>query len=100
MSTLCYIGDEATAVGFRLAGARVATPAPGEEGMALAFARANSSLIPVSASVAARISPYDTAAAELAVAPLTLIVPDLRDEGAPPDLAARLRGQLGIDEPR
>jgi hypothetical protein len=40
------------------------------------------------------------ATAELALAPLTLIVPDLRDEAVPPDLAARLRGQLGLEEPR
>lgn len=100
MSTLYYIGDDATAAGFRLAGARVAIPAPGEESVALAFARANSGLILVSASVAARIPPHDMATAELAAAPLTLIVPDLRDEVAPPDLAARLRGQLGLEEPR
>jgi len=39
-------------------------------------------------------------AATLALAPLTLIVPDLRDDIAPPDLASRLRGQLGLEDPR
>jgi hypothetical protein len=39
-------------------------------------------------------------AAELALSPLVLVVPDLRGEIAPPDLATRLRGQLGLEDPR
>ncbi|MEO8676090.1 MAG: V-type ATP synthase subunit F [Casimicrobiaceae bacterium] len=100
MSPLFYIGDEATAAGFSLAGAQVAIPAAGGEAAALAFARDNAALILVSAFIAARIPPRDMAAAELALSPLTLIIPDLRDEVAPPDLAMRLRRQLGLEDPQ
>ena len=100
MSTLCYIGDEATATGFRLAGAQVMIPAVGAEGAALALARETASLILVSVSAAGRIPPRDMEAAELALSPLVLIVPDLRGEIAPPDLATHLRGQLGLEDPR
>ena len=100
MSALCYIGDEATAAGFRLSGAQVVIPEAGEEAAALATARESASLVLVSAFAAARIPPRDMDAATLALAPLTLIVPDLRDDIAPPDLASRLRGQLGLEDPR
>jgi len=100
MSTLCYIGDEVTATGFRLAGAQVMIPAAGTEGAALALMRETASLILISASAAARIPPRDLEAAQLALSPLVLLVPDLRGEVAPPDLARRLRGQLGLEDPR
>ena len=100
MALLCYIGDEATAAGFRLAGASVVRPVEGGEAAALASALEHASLVLVSASVAARIPAREMARAELALAPLTLIVPDLNDEVPPPDLATRLRGQLGLEDPR
>ena len=39
MSVTCYIGDEVSAAGFRLAGARVIVPSAGDETRALASAR-------------------------------------------------------------
>jgi hypothetical protein len=51
----------------------------------------------VSAATAARIPAREIDAAQAALAPLTLVVPDLREEVAVPDLALRLRGQLGLD---
>ena len=92
-----YIGDEVSAAGYRLAGARVEVPEPGGEGAALAAARAQSPLVLVSAAVAARIAERELRAALAALAPLTLIVPDLRGEAAVPDVAARLRHQLGLE---
>jgi vacuolar-type H+-ATPase subunit F/Vma7 len=96
----CYIGDETSAAGFRLAGVRVIVPPAGGEAEALASARADASLVLISADVAARISPRDLVRAHAALAPLTLIVPDLRGEMEMPDLATRLRAQLGLEDAR
>ena len=59
MSAPLYLGDEVSAAGYRLAGARVHTPRTGEETTALAWARSHSPLVLVSAAVAAAIA--DTA---------------------------------------
>lgn len=100
MPVPCYIGDEASASGFRLAGASVIVPPPGNEADALASARASASLVLISADVAARISSRELTLARAALAPLTLIVPDLRGDTAMPDLASRLRAQLGLEDAR
>ena len=97
MPVPCYIGDEASAAGFRLAGASVIVPRPGNEADALASARAS---VLISADVAARISARELAVARAALAPLTLIVPDLQGAIAMPDLATRLRAQLGLEDAR
>ncbi len=45
MSVPCYIGDEVSAAGFRLAGARAIVPSAGDEAAALASARQSATLI-------------------------------------------------------
>jgi vacuolar-type H+-ATPase subunit F/Vma7 len=92
-----YLGDEVTAAGYRLAGVQVRVPAPGDVGAAFAAARAQAPLVLVSAAVAARIDAAELRVALLALQPLILIVPDARGEVRRPDLAARLRGQLGME---
>jgi vacuolar-type H+-ATPase subunit F/Vma7 len=92
-----YLGDEVTAAGYRLAGVQVRVPAPGEAGAAFDAARAQAPLVLVSAGVAARIDAAQLRAALMALQPLVLIVPDARGEVPRPDLAARLRGQLGME---
>ncbi len=92
-----YLGDELSAAGYRLAGAIVRTPRAGEEAAALAWARANAPLVLLSASVAAGIAEAVLRSALSALAPLVLIVPDLQGDAPLPDLAARLRGQLGLE---
>ena len=100
MALICYIGDEVSAAGFRLAGASVIVPIPGRETAALAKARADFAVVLIDAAVAARISSRDLALARSTIVPLMLIVPDLRGEIAMPDVAARLRAQLGLEEAR
>lgn len=96
MGAPVYLGDEVSAAGWRLAGATVRTPRPGEEATALAWALAQAPLVLVSATVAAGIAAPVLRAALLALAPLVQVVPD-RDGRVPlPDLAARLREQLGL----
>jgi vacuolar-type H+-ATPase subunit F/Vma7 len=92
-----YIGDEVTAAGYRLAGALVRVPAVGETTAAFDEARALSPLVLVSAAVAAKIDPATLRTALMALAPLVLIVPDAQGEVPLPDLAERLRGQLGME---
>jgi vacuolar-type H+-ATPase subunit F/Vma7 len=97
MGAPCYVGDEVTAAGFRLAGLRVRVPAPGDEAPALASACAEAPLVLVSADVAARIPESALRAAQAALAPLVLVVPDLAGATPLPDLAQRLRRQLGLE---
>jgi len=97
MTVAYYLGDEISAAGFRLAGATTRVPAPGAETDALAAARAESKLVLVSAPVAARIDEAALARALAALSPLTLLVPDPAGEVPLPDIAARLRRQLGLE---
>jgi vacuolar-type H+-ATPase subunit F/Vma7 len=97
MTAPVYLGDEVSAAGYRLAGALVRTPRAGEEPAALARARAEAPLVLVSASVAAAIGEAALRGALSALNPLVLIVPDLHGEVPLPDLALRLRAQLGLE---
>ncbi len=97
MTAPVYLGDEVSAAGFRLAGAIVRTPGAGEETSALAWARAQAPLVLVSANVATGIDAASLGAALSALAPLVLVVPGLEGDVPPPDLAARLRAQLGLE---
>lgn len=97
MTISVYLGDEVSAAGYRLAGARVRTPAPGEAGTALAEACAQADLVLLSSQLAAAIGQRPLRAALLATSPLVLVVPDLEGDVPVPDLAARLHAQLGLE---
>lgn len=97
MTAPLYLGDEVSAAGYRLAGLRVRVPERGDEATALAAARAEAPLVLVSAMVAARIADDVMRDAQTALTPLVLVVPDLVAGVAVPDLAARLRKQLGLE---
>ena len=97
MAAPVYIGNEVTAAGFRLAGVEVRIPVPGEEGEALATARAMAPLVMVDAAIAALLPPETLRAALRATFPITVVMPDLQQEVASPDISHRLRRQLGID---
>ena len=92
-----YLGDEVSAAGYRLAGALTRTPVAGEEAAALAWAGAHAPLVQVSAAVAAGVGEAALRRALAAPAPLVLVVPDRLGAVPLPDLAARLRAQLGIE---
>jgi vacuolar-type H+-ATPase subunit F/Vma7 len=97
MSAPLYLGDEVSAAGYRLAGARVRTPRAGDEAAVLEWARLHSPLVLVSAAVATGIDDTVLREALAAPAPLVLVVPDLQGSVPLPDLAARLRAQLGLE---
>lgn len=94
-----FLGDEVTAAGYRLAGARVRSPPPGEEVSFLEWARreAGAELVILSAEFAAHIPSRVLKPVLAATSPLVIIVPDLWGHGIQPDLATRLRTQLGIE---
>ncbi len=93
-----FVGDEVSAAGFRLAGARVMVPAAGAELAVFQQARSEADLLLLTAQVAERLPNGVMDAALLDVTPLILIVPDIRGILQPPDIASRLRRQLGLAE--
>jgi len=97
MTVPIYVGDEVSAAGYRLAGVRVRTPRPGEAATALAEALAQAPLVLLSSAVAAGIGERPLRAALSALAPLVVVVPALQGDVPVPDLAARLRAQLGLE---
>jgi len=97
MSDIVFIGDELSAAGFRLAGARVHAPAADETLAVFEAARREARLLLVTAAVAAHLPPALLSQALAATQPLLLVVPDVRGRQQPPDLGHRVRRQLGIE---
>jgi vacuolar-type H+-ATPase subunit F/Vma7 len=93
-----YIGDEATAAGYRLAGAEVRTPAIEEALEVFRRAReAEAELILLSAALAASLPPEELEPALLSDEPLVAVVADAHGRHAPPDVAREVRLALGIE---
>jgi vacuolar-type H+-ATPase subunit F/Vma7 len=98
MTRVYYIGDEATAAGYRLAGAETRVPSSGETREALRRARADGAdLVLLSAALVGEIEAAELDAALLAEQPLLAIVPDVLGRHAPPDVAREVRVALGIE---
>lgn len=92
-----FIGDDVAAAAWRLAGVPSQAHDPGQEGEALARALAQAELVLVAAEAAARIPEAELRAALRRLRPVTVIVPDLREALAYPDVVARMKRQLGIE---
>lgn len=97
MPAAVYLGDEFSAAGYRLAGAAVQVPGAGDATAALIRACAQAPLVLVSAALVAQVDALALRVACTALTPLVLVVPDLRGTATMPDLAARLRRELGLD---
>ncbi|MCM2326834.1 MAG: V-type ATP synthase subunit F [Lysobacter sp.] len=97
MASLVFLGDEVAAAGWRLAGVDARACEPGFEGEALARALDDARLVMVSAEAAARIPEAQLRAALRRLTPVTVVVPDLREAVPYPDVAARMKRQLGIE---
>ena len=94
MDLCAFIGDEVTAAGFRLAGARVHLVPP-EDAVALLREPACALLV-ITAEVAARIPQPLLEQAAVRPWPLLLVVPDAAGRRSPPNLTVALRRQLGM----
>jgi vacuolar-type H+-ATPase subunit F/Vma7 len=98
MAFVHYIGDEATAAGYRLAGAEVRVPAPDEAGEALRRAiQDGAEVILLSAEYAANVDPAELSAALIAEQPLVAVVADVYGRHVAPDVAREVRLALGIE---
>lgn len=96
MKLAVYLGDEVSAAGYRLAGVDARVPERGREADALLRARSETALVLISATVASRLPADMLRGALRALAPLAVVVPDLQGETPLPDVAKRLRAELGL----
>jgi vacuolar-type H+-ATPase subunit F/Vma7 len=98
MARVWYIGDEATAAAYRLAGAETRIPTADETPDVFRRAIADGAdLVLLSAERAGDLEPSELAAALAAVHPLTTIVPDSYARRTPPDVEREVRLALGIE---
>ena len=101
--TLCaFMGDDLSALGFRLAGVDCHCPDPTRPDTELAALfrrlRGEVALLLITAEIAARLPADLLRRAEVAERPLILVIPDVRQRVAAPDRAAAMRRQLGMSE--
>lgn len=98
MARIWYIGDEASAAGYRLAGAEVRVPAADEVPEVFRRARdADAELILLSPQVAGSLPPGERDSALLGTRPLVAIIPDVYGRQPAPDVAREVRLALGIE---
>jgi vacuolar-type H+-ATPase subunit F/Vma7 len=114
---VAFIGDEVSALGFRLAGVDAHTPGPGEGPALFARLRCEAALIlltqealawvgegALQAALAARegghIGNAGAVSDARACRPLVLVIPDVRGRQQPPDIGASIRRQLGMANQR
>lgn len=98
MSRALYLGDEAHAAAWRLAGVEVRIAAADADIDAqFAAACADADLLLLSAASAARVSCARLQQARRALTPLLLVLPGPAGGGDGADLAQRVRRQLGME---
>lgn len=97
MDAPVYIGDELSAIGYRLAGTEsfVAAHAVNLEEL-IEAAVAHSPLVLLGAGAAETLPPERLHRLLRALKPRVVVVPDIGGAAMPPDLAGWLRGQLGM----
>ena len=97
MAKPVFIGDEATAAGFRLAGFSSEAPSAEETGEALRRARREAGLVVASAHTADVLSGDELDDALRDIDTLLAVVPDINATHMPEDMEARVRELLGIE---
>ena len=97
MATVAFIGDELTATGYRLAGARAWIVPPEEAAEALRAAREEASLVLMTPLHARHVPADELEQALRSFAPLVLVVDDVLERESPPDLERAMRGALGVE---
>lgn len=98
MSVPVYIGDAVSAAGYRLAGLRVHVPDTAELLVQVEQATVDASLVLLGADVAAQLPVAALDRLLSGINPAVVVVPDVRGQAVLPDLANRLRQQLGVLE--
>jgi vacuolar-type H+-ATPase subunit F/Vma7 len=98
MAVPVYIGDEVSACGYRLAGLEVFIPDREDLAAAISAACEDAPLVLLNAAIAEALPDGQLATLLARVTPPVVVVPDVRGLARPPDLATRLRRQLGVLE--
>lgn len=98
MTAPVFIGDEVSASGFRLAGMRIRVPQDDDLLTTLQWACEQAPLVLISANIAQQLPAAELDKFLAQVSPPVVIVPDVRSEAKLPDIAYRLRQQLGMLE--
>ena len=98
MQAPVFIGDQLSAAGFHLGGAVVKTPAAGSEEAVFRNALVESELVMVTAEIASGLPRGLLDEAMLQNNPLVIVIPDVRKQQQPVDIADELRRQLGMTE--
>ena len=98
MTAPVFIGDEVSACGFRLAGMHVHVPQDDELVATLEWACAEAPLVLISANIAQQLPVAELDNYLARVFPPVVIVPDARSQAKLPDIAYKLRQQLGVLE--
>jgi len=98
VAQVVYIGGEATAAGFRLAGvdARVASAGDAAAMLRQAFTERPDCVL-LDGTLVDYVPNAEIEHALVALSPLFAVIPDVRGRGTPPDLAGTVRNALGID---
>jgi vacuolar-type H+-ATPase subunit F/Vma7 len=98
VTQVVYIGGEATAAGFRLAGmdTRVASAGDAAAMLRQAFAERPDCVF-FDGTLVDYVPAAEIEHALVAISPLFAVIPDIRGRGAPPNLARTVRNALGID---
>lgn len=99
MARVLYLGDEVTAAGLRLAGVETRVVAPGNTVPEVLHETLEDECdcVLLSAALARCIPAPQLQDALRRGAPLLAVVPDVRSEERLPDLAAEVRGALGLE---
>ena len=98
MTMPVYIGDAVSAAGYRLAGLQVHVPATDDLPGLIERACREAPLVLLGADVAARLPAAELDRLLSGIAPAVVVVPDIRARADLPDLATRLRAELGVLE--
>lgn len=98
MSAPVFIGDEISAAGFRLAGARIRTPDAEEIVKVLDWASEHACFIMITAEYLGLLTSEQQQRYLQQVQPPLVVVPDIRNQHTVKDLATHLRAQLGVLE--
>jgi vacuolar-type H+-ATPase subunit F/Vma7 len=93
-----YIGDAVSAAGYRLAGLRVHVPNTDAIHTEIEQACRDAPLVLLGADIAAQLPVAELDRLLSALTPAVVVVPDVRGQAALPELANRLRQQLGVLE--
>lgn len=93
-----FLGDEVSAVGFRLAGAEIAMPPPDSVWDQVEISRTQCDLLLMTARVASHLQEEQRQELMRSHQPLVLIIPDVREKQMPDDVIEPIRRRLGIRE--